>query len=40
MSHKERRLEMVEKVMQDFTRMIPELRGLNYHEWLSKLMMN
>ena len=33
-------MEMVEKVMRDYTRWIPELRGLSYHERLSKLMMN
>ena len=35
-----RMLEMVEKVLRDFTRRIPELRSLNYHERLNKLMMN
>ena len=34
------KLEMVEKVMRDYTRRIPELRGLNYTERLKKLSMN
>ena len=35
-----KRLDMMEKVMQDYTRRIPKLRGLSYHERLSMLMMN
>ena len=35
-----RRLQMVKKVMRDFTMRIPTLRGLNYHERLKKLQMN
>ena len=35
-----KRLDMVEKVMRDYTRRIPKLRGLSYHERLSMLMMN
>jgi hypothetical protein len=31
MPQEERMLEMVAKVLRDFTRRIPELRGLNYH---------
>ena len=34
------RLDMMEKVMRDYTRRIPKLRGLSYHERLSMLMMN
>ena len=33
-------MELVEKVLRDFTRRIPELRGLNYHERLGRLQMN
>ena len=36
----EGKLEMVEKVMRDYTRRIPKLRGLNYTERLNKLAMN